>query len=77
MTYSNHNSVSRLLKNRRMAISRKRLRLAGLRRVQILLPNIKDSYFVKTCAAQAKAIAKGDPAGDDLLQLIELSYEWP
>jgi hypothetical protein len=56
---------------------RERLRAAGLRPVQIWLPDTRARGFAKKCRAQAKAIAAHDPAGAELQAFIDASYEWP
>lgn len=62
---------------RRMRDYRARLRAAGLRPVQLWLPDTRSPAFVRKCRAQAKAIAAHDPAGGELQPLIDAAYEWP
>ena len=35
------------------------------------------SEYARIASAQARAVAAGDPAGDELLRFIEEIYEWP
>jgi hypothetical protein len=55
----------------RMASYRQRMRLAGLRPVQIWVPDTRSPGFAAKCRRQARAVAAGDPAGDELLRFIE------
>ena len=63
--------------SRRMATYRDRMRAAGLKPVQIWVPDPKAPGFADKCRRQALAIARHDPAGDDALRFIEATYEWP
>jgi hypothetical protein len=63
--------------SRRMASYRERMRAAGLRPVQIWVPDARNPAFVGKCRAQALAVAAGDPAGDELMEFIASTYEWP
>jgi len=56
---------------------RSRLRAAGLRPVQMWLPDTRAPGFAAKCSAQARAIAANDPAGDEMQSFIEAAYEWP
>jgi hypothetical protein len=62
---------------RRMARYRDRMRAAGLRPVQIWLPDTSARGFAAKCRRQALAIARHDPAGAEALCLIGATYEWP
>lgn len=62
---------------RRMQDYRARLRAAGLRPVQIWLPDTRAPGFAKMCRSQAETIAAHDPAGVELQAFIDASYEWP
>ena len=53
------------------------MRAAGLRPVQIWLPDTHAPGFAAKCRAQAEAIARGDPAGAEALDFISATYEWP
>ena len=60
-----------------MIAYRRRMRAAGLRPVQIWLPDTHAPGFAAKCRAQAEAIARGDPAGAEALDFISATYEWP
>ncbi len=62
---------------RRMSAYRARMRKAGLKQVVMWLPDTKSPAFIKAAKQQSLAIAKHDPAGDEMLQWIESVYEWP
>jgi hypothetical protein len=62
---------------RRMSEYRARMKKAGLRPVQIWLPDTKSSAFIKAAKTQSLAMAAHDPAGDDILKWIDAVYEWP
>lgn len=62
---------------RRMANYRQRMRASGLRPVQIWVPDTRAPDFVETCHRQARAVAAGDPAGDELMRFVASVYEWP
>lgn len=61
----------------RMADYRRRMREAGLRPVQIWVPDTRPPDFVERCRQQALAVAAGDPAGDEIMEWIDQVYEWP
>ena len=63
--------------HRRMATYRQRMRAAGLRPIQIWVPDSRDPAFAEKCRQQALAIAAGDPAGDELMDFVDQVYEWP
>jgi Protein of unknown function (DUF3018) len=61
---------------RRMSAYRARMRKAGLKQVVMWLPDTKSPAFIKAAKQQSLAIAKHDPAGDEMLKWIEDVYEW-
>ena len=61
----------------RMATYRQRMRAAGLRPIQIWVPDSRDPAFAEKCRQQALAIAASDPAGDELMDFVDQVYEWP
>ena len=61
----------------RMANYRRRMREAGLRPVQVWVPDTRNADFVEKCRRQARAVAASDPAGDDLMRFVAGVYEWP
>ena len=61
----------------RMAAYRARMRAAGLRPVQIWVPDTSAPDFADKCRRQALEIAARDSAGDEAMRLIEATYEWP
>ncbi|GJE60987.1 antitoxin MazE family protein [Methylobacterium trifolii] len=63
--------------SRRMATYRQRMRAAGLRPVQIWVPDTRAPGFAEACRAQAAAIAADDPGGEEALRFIEAAIEWP
>lgn len=62
---------------KRMTGYRQRMRAAGLRPVQIWVPDTRSPAFAETCRQQARAVAAGDPAGDELMRFVAGAYEWP
>jgi hypothetical protein len=54
----------------RMAEYRRRMRDAGLRPVQIWLPDTRAPGFIDLCRQQARAVARHDPAGDEIMEVI-------
>jgi len=62
---------------KRMASYRERMRAAGLRPLQIWVPDTRAPGFVEICRRQARAVAAGDPGGDEIMRFIEGVYEWP
>jgi Protein of unknown function (DUF3018) len=62
---------------KRMASYRQRMREAGLRPVQIWVPDTRSPAFAEICKRQALAVAASDPAGDEVMRFIESVYEWP
>lgn len=62
---------------RRMARYRQRMRAAGLRPVQIWVPDTRAPDFAEKCQRQARAVATRDPAGDDIMRFVAGIYEWP
>lgn len=61
----------------RMATYRQRMRAAGLRPVQIWVPDSRSPDFADKCHRQARAVASSDPAGDEIMNFIAHVYEWP
>jgi hypothetical protein len=53
------------------------MRAAGLRPVQIWAPDSRDPEFAEKCHRQARAVAAGDPAGDELMRFVARVREWP
>jgi hypothetical protein len=62
---------------KRMANYRQRMRAAGLRPVQIWVPDSRAPKFVAVCRRQARAVAASDPAGDEIMRFVASVYEWP
>ncbi|WP_424032295.1 antitoxin MazE family protein [Methylocella sp.] len=62
---------------KRMANYRQRMRAAGLRPVQIWVPDSRAPDFAEKCRRQARAVAASDPAGDDIMRFVAGVYEWP
>lgn len=62
---------------KRMATYRERMRSAGLRPLQIWVPDTRAPGFAETCRRQARAIAAHDPGGDEVMRFIESVVEWP
>jgi hypothetical protein len=54
-----------------------RMRAAGLRQIRIWVPDTHAEGFAAKCEAQAAAIARHDPAGEELQRFIDAAYEWP
>ena len=61
----------------RMTRYRHRMREAGLRPVQIWVPDSRAPDFAAKCHRQAQAVAAGDPAGDEIMRFVSSVYEWP
>lgn len=62
---------------KRMANYRQRMRAAGLRPVQIWVPDSRAPDFAEKCRRQARAVAASDPAGDEIMRFVASVYEWP
>ena len=62
---------------KRMHAYRQRMKAAGMRQVLLWLPDTKSPAFIKAAREQSLAIARHDPAGNDMLHWIEATYEWP
>ena len=62
---------------KRMTSYRERMRSAGLRPIQIWVPDTRNPAFAETCRQQARAVAAGDPAGDGIMDDIETMRDWP
>nr|WP_041368189.1 antitoxin MazE family protein [Methylocella silvestris] len=60
-----------------MASYRQRMRAAGLRPVQIGVPDSRAPDSADKCRAQARAVAGSDPAGDEIMRFVAGVYEWP
>ena len=60
-----------------MAYYRQRMRAAGLRPVQIWVPDNRAPGFAEKCRQQARAVAASDPAGDEIMRFVASVYEWP
>ena len=56
---------------KRMASYRQRMRAAGLRPVQIWVPDTRSPDFVEICHRQARAVAASDPAGGELIRFVD------
>jgi hypothetical protein len=62
---------------KRMANYRRRMRASGLRPVQIWAPDTRAADFIEICRRQSRAVAAGDPAGDEIMRFVASVYEWP
>lgn len=61
----------------RMASYRQRMRAAGLRPVQIWVPDTRSPEFVKECERQARAVAADESSEAELMRFVEGVHEWP
>lgn len=61
----------------RMAAYRKRMRDAGLRPVQIWVPDTRSPEFVAKARQQAQSVARHDPGGDDIMAWLDQVRDWP
>ncbi len=61
----------------RMSIYRQRMRAAGLRPVQLWVPDTSNPAFIEECRRQSAALRAHDQAGDEIMEWIEAAYEWP
>lgn len=61
----------------RMTEYRQRMRDAGMKPVQIWVPDPQAPGFAETCRRQARAVAESDPAGDEIMRFIEGVHDWP
>jgi len=61
----------------RMSSYRQRMKAAGLRPVQIWVPDVNAPGFAEACRRQAQAVAAHDPAGDEIMRFVASVYEWP
>lgn len=61
----------------RMAEYRRRMRAAGLRPVQIWVPDTRSPEFTERCHRQARAVAASDPAGDEIMEWLDQVRDWP
>lgn len=62
---------------KRMASYRQRMREAGLRPVQIWVPDTRSPDFADICRRQARAVAAADPAGDEIMRFVADVAAWP
>lgn len=63
---------------KKRALGRKeRMRAAGLRPLHIWVPDTKDPQFEAKVRQQAKALAAHDPAGEEVMDWVEVVYEAP
>ena len=62
---------------KRMAEYRARLRAAGLKPVQLWLPDTKDPQFIAACREQARRLAEHDRAGDEIDRDFAEAQDWP
>jgi hypothetical protein len=60
-----------------MATYRDRMRAAGLRPIQIWVPDVHAPGFAETCRRQARAVAANDPGGGEIMRFVAGLYEWP
>lgn len=60
-----------------MADYRARMRAAGLRPVQLWVPDTREPSFVERCRRQSLAVAARDPGGDEIMRFVADIYEWP
>jgi hypothetical protein len=70
-------TLNNRLPTERMASYRARMRAAGLRPIQIWVPDTRAPEFVETCRRQALAVAANDPGGDEIMDFVASVYEWP
>ena len=62
---------------KRMKNHRQQMRAAGLRPVQIWVPETRATHFVEVYHRQARAVAAHDPAGDEIMHFVAGVYESP
>jgi Protein of unknown function (DUF3018) len=60
----------------RMTLYRNRMRAAGMRPVQIWVPDTRSSAFAEICRKQSLAITKHDPGGDEIMRLLHETADW-
>jgi hypothetical protein len=53
------------------------MRAAGLRPVQIWVPDTRAPDFVEVCRRQSRAVAAHDPAGEEIMRFVADVYQWP
>lgn len=63
--------------SQRVANYRARMRAAGLRPVQIWVPDTRAPDFIRTCREQSLAVARNDPAGTELQRFVDDVADWP
>lgn len=61
----------------RMAAYRRRMREAGLRPVQIWVPDLRKPEILAEYQRQARAIAESEPAGDEIMEWLDQVRDWP
>ena len=61
----------------RMAAYRKRMRDAGLRPVQIWVPDLRKPEILAKYKRQAKLLGESDPAGDEIMEWLDQVRDWP
>lgn len=61
----------------RMASYRQRMRAAGLRPVQIWVPDTRSPQFAEICKRQSLAIAAHDPGGKEIDDFFAAVQDWP
>jgi hypothetical protein len=62
---------------KRPASHRARMRAAGMRPLRIWVPDATGPDFEAKVRRQSRALAKSDPAGDDIMADLEGLREWP
>jgi hypothetical protein len=62
---------------KRMKSYRQRMRAAGLRPVQIWVPDTHAPDFVEVCRRQSRAVAAHDPAGEEIMRFVANVYQRP
>ena len=60
-----------------MTAYRERLRAAGLRPVQLWLPDTRSAAFAGQCAEEATAIAAGSAAEREFQAFVDAVSDWP
>jgi hypothetical protein len=60
-----------------MTAYRERLRAAGLRPVQLWLPDTRSAAFARQCAREAAAIASGGASEEELQAFVDAVSDWP
>jgi DNA-binding LacI/PurR family transcriptional regulator len=60
----------------RMTAYRQRMRAAGMRPVQIWVPDTRSKSFAATCLKQSQVIAQHDPGGDEIMRILNEGSDW-